>query len=357
MVTAVAQNSFNMNIKMELIATQDVNGSKFTSWRITLLVFHNKLLADSQLRQSSKCKSEDENTKDTNASTKSNEKFVRLHTYSRRKTQSAGGAKCPFSGLPAQEIDSNNTRDLKEGVQGAVASNNGESLQGKFPKNLFYGNSESQILSTPIVPNFSSQHIREIFPFHIAVDSNFVVVQEGNKLPSYLRGVTCVGHHISSVFQLKYPRCEWNWTEIALHIDEAFELKVLNNSYVSDMLTAHSRGQQMGAPSRPDSSLDFLRSSGFKASGLRSSNASSDDDEVGPNDRRSKITYRHLHHLLLKGGVYICDPGSDPEVTHFTAFFLVSPKVHNMTEMLYHNVTLPDFPRHSFQREFAILGE
>jgi hypothetical protein len=113
----------------------------------------------------------------------------------------------------------------------------------------------------------------------------------------------------------------------------------------------------MGAPSRPDSSLDFLRSSGFKASGLRSSNASSDDDEVGPNDPRSKITYRHLHHLLLKGGVYICDPGSDPEVTHFTAFFLVSPKVHNMTEMLYHNVTLPDFPRHSFQREFAILGE
>ena len=68
------------------------------------------------------------------------------------------------------------------------------------------------------------------------------------------------------------------------------------------------------------------------------------------------ITYRRVQHLALKGGIYISDPSVDSNLSHFCAFFLVSPTVHNMTEMLQHNVSLPDFPRHSCQRDFAILG-
>lgn len=68
------------------------------------------------------------------------------------------------------------------------------------------------------------------------------------------------------------------------------------------------------------------------------------------------VTYRKVQHLSLKGGVYICDPAVDPSVTSFCAFFLVNPKVHNLSEMLMHNVSLPDFPRHSCQRDFALLG-
>lgn len=68
------------------------------------------------------------------------------------------------------------------------------------------------------------------------------------------------------------------------------------------------------------------------------------------------VTYRKVQHLALKGGVYINDPSMDSTVSSFCAFFLVSPKVHNMTEMLLHNVSLPDFPRHSCQRDFALLG-
>ena len=73
--------------------------------------------------------------------------------------------------------------------------------------------------------------------------------------------------------------------------------------------------------------------------------------------RAADITYRNVQHLALKGGVYIYDPEVDSTVSSFFAFFLVSPKVHNMAEMLLHNVSLPDFPRHSCQRDFAILGK
>ena len=69
------------------------------------------------------------------------------------------------------------------------------------------------------------------------------------------------------------------------------------------------------------------------------------------------ITYRNVQHLALKGGLYIYDPDVDSNVSSFCAFFLISPKVHNMAEMLLHNVSLPDFPRHSCQRDFAILGK
>jgi len=56
MVTEVAKNSFNMVINMQQIATQDEKGSRFTSWRITLVsLFNPNLDANaSLLRQSSK---------------------------------------------------------------------------------------------------------------------------------------------------------------------------------------------------------------------------------------------------------------------------------------------------------------
>ena len=72
--------------------------------------------------------------------------------------------------------------------------------------------------------------------------------------------------------------------------------------------------------------------------------------------RAANITYRNVQHLALKGGVYIYDPEIDSTVSSFCAFFLVSPKVHNLSEMLLHHLSLPDFPRHSWQRDFAILG-
>ena len=69
------------------------------------------------------------------------------------------------------------------------------------------------------------------------------------------------------------------------------------------------------------------------------------------------MTYRNVQHLALRGGLYINDPEVDSSISTFCAFFLVSPKVHNMAEMLVHHVSLPDFPRHSWQRDFAILGK
>eukprot|EP00597_Dinobryon_sp_UTEXLB2267_P002894 CAMPEP_0170058004 /NCGR_PEP_ID=MMETSP0019_2-20121128/787_1 /TAXON_ID=98059 /ORGANISM="Dinobryon sp., Strain UTEXLB2267" /LENGTH=1211 /DNA_ID=CAMNT_0010262831 /DNA_START=1869 /DNA_END=5504 /DNA_ORIENTATION=- len=193
---------------------------------------------------------------------------------------------------------------------------------------------------------FSPQQLQDLFPFHLVVDNNFTVIQEGNKLSPYLQGISAMGTHIGNVFQLKFPKCEWNWADIILNIDSSFEMRLANTTFVTDILTAQSKGKLLA--------------------GDRSNNAGDPQKRSVPNSTRpsadinisaADITYRRVQHLTLKGGIYISDPSLDPTLSHFCAFFLVSPKVHNMTEMLQHNVSLPDFPRHSCQRDFAILGD
>jgi len=193
------------------------------------------------------------------------------------------------------------------------------------------------------------------------VDINFNVIQEGSKLPAYLRVSSCIGSHISSFLTISQPHCEWNWADISLHIEESFEMKVVASRIV-------------GSTTRSSYShtLDVFRSNSFaigsggsvKNRCMQSSDLLSNralfNDHYNSMDSESDTTIQseNIHHPLLtmKGGAYICDPAIDPEISLFTAFFLISPKVHNLTDMLHHNVSLPDFPRHSYQREYAILG-
>jgi hypothetical protein len=91
--------------------------------------------------------------------------------------------------------------------------------------------------------SFTPQHLHELFPYHIAVDRNFMVLQEGSKLPTYLRGINTLGTHIGNIFELKFPKCGWDWADIKLNLDISFELRLVNTVFVTDMLTAYAKGR------------------------------------------------------------------------------------------------------------------
>lgn len=227
MVMEVAKNSFNMVIRMDQIATQDENGSRFTSWRISLVCLLNTSLDanTSLLRQTSKKK---------NGTTSS----VSLPDGHPGFTTGKGvGGTCPFSAGKSRV----NTADFPSFMRPTTEERGTVPHTARNPFSV--ANSKSHLSLNYNSCHFTPRQLQEVFPFHIAVDRNFMVLQEGSKLPSYLKGISSLGLHIGNIFQLKFPRIEWDWSEIKLNLDISFEMRLANTTFVTDMLTAYSKGQ------------------------------------------------------------------------------------------------------------------
>ena len=219
MVMEVAKNSFNMILNMEQIAAQDENGSRFTSWRITLVSLFNPSLdaRASILRQTSKKKNHDAGS--------SNPSQSRLATAAET---------CPFSGNRSRLSSAN-----KATIRPSTEEKGSGSYSARYPMPSARAN-----LNLPFnTCSFTPQHLQELFPYHIAVDRNFMVLQEGSKLSTYLRGISTLGTHIGNIFQLKFPKCGWDWADIKLNLDISFELRLVNTAFVTDMLTAYAKGR------------------------------------------------------------------------------------------------------------------
>ena len=220
MVTEVAKTSFNMILNMEQIATQGENGSRLTSWRITLVSLVNAALdaKASILRQTSKKK-------------KSTLNDAEYPTQNRLLT---AAETCPFSGNKSRLSSANNL---------SIRPSTEEKSSGSYSARYPFPSARSNMNLPFNTCNFMPHHVQELFPYHIAVDRNFMVLQEGSKLPTYLRGITTLGTHIGNIFQLNFPKCEWDWSDIKLNIDISFELCLANTAFVTDMLTAYAKGR------------------------------------------------------------------------------------------------------------------
>ena len=222
MVMEVAKNSFNMILDMEQIATQDENGSRFTSWRIKLVSLFNPALdaKASILRQTSKKKNS------------SNSDIGMSNSTSNSSTATAADS-CPFPGSQSRLISAG-----KASIRPSTEEKGSGSYSARCP---FSARSN---LNLPFnTCSFTPQQLQELFPYHIAVDRNFMVLQEGSKLSTYLRGITTLGTHIGNIFELKFPKCQWDWSDIKLNLDISFELRLVNTAFVTDMLTAYAKGR------------------------------------------------------------------------------------------------------------------
>lgn len=227
MVMEVAKNSFNMILDMEKIATQDEDGSRFTSWRITLVSLFNPALdaKASILRQTSKKENSNSYFKSGVVSTNTNLFHGRPNSsntieYVERRVHLLSANFLNFR----PSVEEKETGAAKESARCPFSARSNLNL----PFNTC---------------SFTPQQLQELFPYHIAVDRNFMVLQEGSKLPTYLRGITTLGTHIGNIFDLKFPKCEWDWSDIKLNLDISFELRLANTAFVTDMLTAYAKGR------------------------------------------------------------------------------------------------------------------
>lgn len=147
---------------------------------------------------------------------------------------------CPFSNRSRQGTDSNLLRPSAE-------EKGSGSTTARCPFSSAATSSSLCPYPAPAINSafFSPQQLQDLFPFHLVVDNNFTVIQEGNKLSPYLQGISSIGTHIGNVFQLKFPKCDWNWADIILNIDSSFEIRLANTTFVTDILTAQCKGKLM----------------------------------------------------------------------------------------------------------------
>lgn len=78
-------------------------------------------------------------------------------------------------------------------------------------------------------PGLSSGQLKMVFPYHIAVDSNFNVTQVGDKLKEFLSnyGPDIIGNRIEHNFNLTSPpKVKWNWNQIWASRSTTFHVKV-----------------------------------------------------------------------------------------------------------------------------------
>lgn len=225
-----------MILNMEQIAAQDEDGSRFTSWCITMVSLFNPAL-DSEtfiLRDSSKKKSSIQDTE-----------------RSKPSHFTAAAESCPFSGSKSR-VGSAHAPLIRLSTE--VKASGSDSARYPFPSALAN-------LNLPFNSyNFTPQQLLELFPYHITVDRNFIVIQEGVKLSTYLRGITMLRTHIGNIFQLKFPKCGWDWPDIKLKSDIAFELRLVNTPFVTDMLTSCAKGSLFGGGKSRASTADEFKS-------------------------------------------------------------------------------------------------
>ena len=221
-VKEVAENSFKMNIQMERLSTQDENGSSSTAWRISLLSYSSvDEVQNSSLRQTTNASKRLSVLHGSAFDTYSGFREKKLISNTRRVSRTAGNiGKCPFSKHFSEGLKEDNSRPCTSREKSSPRRRSNDfgsfSCETSLPKSAY----------------FSSEQLKSIFPFHVAVDINFNVIQEGSKLPAYLRVSSCIGSHISSFLTISQPHCEWNSADISLHIEESFEMKVVASRIV-----------------------------------------------------------------------------------------------------------------------------
>lgn len=153
----------------------------------------------------------------------------------------------------------------------------------------------------------TSQQLQLVFPFHIAVNSLFIITQVGTSLSKYFRvdesnqQSILIGKHISDFFSVSSPPCfSWDFKRLKMgqHLTYNLDLKDI-----------------------------------------------------------SATNFTIKKELPLSGGVVISDPSKDPLCNEPGAIFLVNLRIRHTTELTSLGFTLNDISHFAFQKELIFAGE
>jgi len=203
-VEQAAKFFFQIDVKMNRLSLQDVEGSQYTSWRITTV------------DKSDRWK----------MSPKEHETDCGTICFDHIELPSN---KCPFSGREASS-------EAPQCPFSQILKNRRSQAQSPPTPTSPTTNTETRLSATtekPDIsyasdPGLSLKSMKHIFPFHVLVDREFCVIQVGEKLPKLLEKDAGLlkGKHIQELVQITRPvmGSSWDWKSLNKLCDQNFFL-------------------------------------------------------------------------------------------------------------------------------------
>jgi class 3 adenylate cyclase len=325
-ITKLASYQFDTKVTLSQIALQGVDGSKFTTWRVTATGDDpTKLL---KLTPKYRLLPED----------------ASIHEKMEMSLKRSDWM-CPFTGLKApMEIHKNNDNAASvDGIRGSSCCRSStyevESKESESHEIFFLKSSNVRSCSSELCPNspilkldgievqmsktisskssrcirngvrnvisesgafgISFEKLKTLFPFHVIVDEKFIVLQVGKNLPRLLHrreSEELTGIHIGELLEITRPIlcADWEWKALRKLADQDFFL----------------RPKQLLSLTEKGSSEDLVK---------------------------------------LKG-TYV-------DIEHGRVMFSLSPDARNISDLNKMRLTLTDLPLNGCQRDAILMGE
>jgi hypothetical protein len=206
--------------------------------------------------------------------------------------------------------------------------------------------------NTTAVSNLAPTFNR-LFPFFIAVDKNFRIVDAGHALQKKVaRDTDLVGQRVDGHCKILAPReCEWDWEDLKMCAEAEFELEFRVPSTAE--ATVDVTYLFAGSLFVTDDSV-FKMSTDTTVGGSKSHHNHSEDQSKSMDaDKNAKDPF------LASGDAEGASFNSSPPSPHgpAVAYFLIHPDIWSVAEMEKYNLTLSDFPKHSAQCKLIYLTE
>ena len=80
---------------------------------------------------------------------------------------------------------------------------------------------------SPANIGLTTNQLQKVFPYHVAVNKSFEIIQVGHNLMDILHYKNVLGASISDIFDIKCPlNCAFEWFEIIMKIDCVFSVSL-----------------------------------------------------------------------------------------------------------------------------------
>jgi guanylate cyclase soluble subunit beta len=195
-VEELATYEFKVDVKLNQLKLQDEDGAQFTTWRISAIDESQKWKLSPQDKKLDLTVDFD-NVKMPNKCPYSG------RTFSKTTADTTTNKECPHSSMSLDDDpDSCQDEDLKPAAN----------------KNLL---------------GLTMRNLQTIFPFHVLVDRDFVVLQVGSSLPSLLNrnSTELTGQKIGAILEISRPvlGSAWDWKALSKLADQHFFLAPLSH--------------------------------------------------------------------------------------------------------------------------------
>jgi signal transduction histidine kinase/ActR/RegA family two-component response regulator len=262
-VEELATYEFKIDVKLNQLELQDEDGAQFTTWRISAIDERHQWKLSPQDKKLDMTVNFD-NVKMPNKCPYSG------RTFSNKTADTTSKMKCPQSSMSLDDDSDSSPDDLKPAAN--------KDLLGLTLRNL-----------------------QTIFPFHVLVDRDFVILQVGKSLPSLLNrnSKELTGQKIGDILEISRPvlGSAWDWKALSKLADQQFFLAPLSHQGA----TLHKK------VSMADSAINFK--------------------------------------------------GSMIKIAGDKVMFVLCPNVRNVGELNQMGLTMSDLPLISCQRDAVFLGE